>query len=83
MTAQMEALQQRILAQEAEMQELRARLAQAPAPQPVRDNQVVIAHPATDYFEKFRRMKAPEFEGSTDPLTDDEWLAQIRVILEW
>ena len=28
-------------------------------------------------------MKAPDFEGSPDPLIADEWLAQIQVILNF
>ena len=28
-------------------------------------------------------MKAPDFEGSSDPLVADEWLAQIQVILDF
>ena len=28
-------------------------------------------------------MKAPDFEGSSDPLVADEWLAQVQVILDF
>ncbi|GMN21072.1 hypothetical protein TIFTF001_040021, partial [Ficus carica] len=34
-------------------------------------------------FERFRRMKAPEFEGTTDPLEADNWLIDIQVILDF
>ena len=34
-------------------------------------------------FEQFRRMKAPEFEGTTDPLEADNWLIDIQVILDF
>ncbi|GMN29048.1 hypothetical protein TIFTF001_044316 [Ficus carica] len=33
-------------------------------------------------FERFRRMKAPEFEGTKDPLEADNWLIDIQVILD-
>ncbi|GMN64232.1 hypothetical protein TIFTF001_033317 [Ficus carica] len=33
--------------------------------------------------ERFRRMKAPEFEGPTDPITVDNWLIDIQVILDF
>ena len=28
-------------------------------------------------FERFRRMKPPEFKGSTDPLEAEEWLTSL------
>ncbi|GMN58255.1 hypothetical protein TIFTF001_027356 [Ficus carica] len=34
-------------------------------------------------FERFRRMKAPEFEGTTDPIEADNWLVDIQVILDF
>ncbi|GMN18638.1 hypothetical protein TIFTF001_046168 [Ficus carica] len=34
-------------------------------------------------YERFRRMKAPEFEGTTDPLVADNWLIDIQVILDF
>ncbi|GMN72038.1 hypothetical protein TIFTF001_051918 [Ficus carica] len=34
-------------------------------------------------FERFRRMKAPEFEGPTDPIAADNWLIDIQVILDF
>ncbi|GMN69674.1 hypothetical protein TIFTF001_038717 [Ficus carica] len=32
---------------------------------------------------RFRRMKAPEFEGTTDPIETDNWLIDIQVILDF
>ncbi|GMN62983.1 hypothetical protein TIFTF001_032061 [Ficus carica] len=32
-------------------------------------------------YERFRRMKAPEFEGPTDTIVADNWLIDIQVIL--
>ncbi|GMN74374.1 hypothetical protein TIFTF001_052362 [Ficus carica] len=34
-------------------------------------------------YERFRRMKAPEFEGTTDPIAADNWLIDIQVILNF
>ncbi|GMN21605.1 hypothetical protein TIFTF001_040066 [Ficus carica] len=34
-------------------------------------------------YERFRRMKAPEFEGPTDPIAVDNWLIDIQVILDF
>ncbi|GMN31129.1 hypothetical protein TIFTF001_041545 [Ficus carica] len=34
-------------------------------------------------YERFRRMKAPEFEGLTDPVAADNWLIDIQVILDF
>ena len=34
-------------------------------------------------FERFRRMKPPEFEGSTDPLEAEEWLTSLQIILNF
>ncbi|GMN23223.1 hypothetical protein TIFTF001_043654 [Ficus carica] len=34
-------------------------------------------------YERFRRMKAPEFEGPTDPIVADNWLIDIQVILDF
>ncbi|GMN66406.1 hypothetical protein TIFTF001_035471 [Ficus carica] len=34
-------------------------------------------------FERFRRMKAPEFEGLTDPIEANNWLIDIQVILDF
>ena len=38
---------------------------------------------AVDLFERFRRMRAPEFEGSTDPLVADEWISEIKTIFNF
>ncbi|GMN24924.1 hypothetical protein TIFTF001_043832 [Ficus carica] len=34
-------------------------------------------------YERFRRMKAPEFEGTMDPIAADNWLIDIQVILDF
>ncbi|GMN67923.1 hypothetical protein TIFTF001_036977 [Ficus carica] len=34
-------------------------------------------------YEWFRRMKAPEFEGLTDPIEADNWIIDIQVILDF
>ncbi|GMN69550.1 hypothetical protein TIFTF001_038595 [Ficus carica] len=34
-------------------------------------------------YERFRRMKAPEFEGLTDPMKADNWLIDIQLILDF
>ena len=34
-------------------------------------------------YERFRRMKAPEFEGPADPIVADNWLIDIQVILDF
>ena len=34
-------------------------------------------------YERFRRMKAPEFEGTADPIAADNWLIDIQVILDF
>ncbi|GMN21986.1 hypothetical protein TIFTF001_040153 [Ficus carica] len=34
-------------------------------------------------YELFRRMKAPEFKGPTDPIAADNWLIDIQVILDF
>ncbi|GMN71254.1 hypothetical protein TIFTF001_053370 [Ficus carica] len=34
-------------------------------------------------YERFRRMKAPKFEGLTDPVAADNWLIDIQVILDF
>ena len=42
--------------------------------------QVVVAD---DLFERFRRMRAPDFEGSTDPLVADEWMSEMKKIFNF
>ncbi|GMN62288.1 hypothetical protein TIFTF001_031363 [Ficus carica] len=34
-------------------------------------------------YERFRSMKAPKFEGPTDPIAADNWLIDIQVILDF
>ncbi|GMN70152.1 hypothetical protein TIFTF001_039196 [Ficus carica] len=34
-------------------------------------------------YERFRRMKAPEFEGPTDPIKADNWWIDIQIILDF
>ncbi|GMN28268.1 hypothetical protein TIFTF001_041143 [Ficus carica] len=34
-------------------------------------------------YERFRRMKAPEFEGTMDPIATDNWLIDIQVIMDF
>jgi len=36
-----------------------------------------------DLFERFRMMRAPVFEGSTDPLVADEWMSKINTIFNF
>ena len=53
-----------------------------PMPQPAAN--LIIAEPVrADLYEKFRRMRAPEFEGSSDPLVADEWLSGLQVIFDF
>ena len=35
------------------------------------------------WYERFRRMKAPRFEGPTDPIVANNWLIDIQVILDF
>ena len=47
-----------------------------PTPQPIIHHASPIpANP--DLYERFRRMKAPDFKRSPDSLVADEWLAQM------
>ena len=34
-------------------------------------------------YERFRRMKPPEFEGSTNPLEAEEWLTSLQIVLNF
>ncbi|GMN26236.1 hypothetical protein TIFTF001_040822 [Ficus carica] len=36
-----------------------------------------------ELYDSFRRMKAPEFEGSTNPIDADNWLIDLQVILNF
>ena len=60
------------------------------APQVPRVHQEVPLAPANPplvredlLYERFRWMKAPEFEGLTDPIEADNWLIDIQVILDF
>ena len=47
----------------------------APEPQPVLNLEPL--------YERFRRMRPPEFEGSTNPLEAEDWLSSLQVIMEF
>ena len=95
----LQALSQRLEAQEVTIQGLRAEIQQQradqnvdvlpqviPHAQPVRipaANHIVAAPPQPDLYERFRRMRAADFEGSSDPLVADEWLSGLQVILDF
>ncbi|GMN56219.1 hypothetical protein TIFTF001_025336 [Ficus carica] len=34
-------------------------------------------------YERFRHMKQPEFEGSTNPLEAEEWLTSLQIVLNF
>ena len=86
-------------AQEVTIQELRAEIQQQradqnvdalpqviPHTQPVRiptANPIVAAPAQPDLYERFRRMCAADFEGSSDPLVADKWLFGLQVILDF
>jgi hypothetical protein len=36
-----------------------------------------------ELYDRFRRMKAPEFEGSTNPIDADNWLIDLQVALNF
>ena len=44
---------------------------------------VPLAQTPEELYDKFRRMKAPEFEGSANPIEADNWLIDIQVILNF
>ena len=79
-------MQQRLEAQAAEIQGLRGELLQAQnqartqaqyqAPPPAPPPQQLVIHqaamvPNPNLYEKFKCMKVPDFEGSSDPLVTD------------
>ena len=81
------------------MQELRAKLLQqrveknqnvdpkevptlSPVPK-IATNPIVAAPPRCDFYERFKCMRALEFEGSSDLLVVDEWLPSMKVILDF
>ncbi|GMN32034.1 hypothetical protein TIFTF001_041674 [Ficus carica] len=86
-------LQRQLLEQQQETNRLREQLAQinqrpqanepeAPvAPMGVQANLPPVREDLL--YERFRRMKAPEFEGPTDPIAADNWLIDIQVILNF
>ncbi|GMN48237.1 hypothetical protein TIFTF001_017416 [Ficus carica] len=51
------------------------------APAGIQANQPLVREDLL--YERFRRMKAPEFEGPTDPIEADNWLIDIQVILDF
>ena len=93
LTAVLAAVQQRLEAQDAILERLPNAIHQAPVPPapivpvPQAINQVVPAPPIqnneANLYERFRRARAPEFEGSYDPLVADEWLAQMERIFNF
>ncbi|GMN33520.1 hypothetical protein TIFTF001_048265 [Ficus carica] len=90
-------LQRRLEDQEREMQNLREQLAQQnqeiPPPPTVPAQPAAPAVPAAQagqpvirqepLYERFRRMKPPEFEGSTNPLEAEEWLTSLQIVLNF
>ena len=44
---------------------------------------VPLVRTPEEVYDKFRRMKAPEFEGSTNPIEADNWLVDLQVILNF
>ena len=84
-------LQARLDAQEQENQVIRQQLAQLTQqqpqveipPPPVPAAPAVPVNPEEPLFERFRRMKPPEFKGSTDLLEAEEWLTSLQIILNF
>ncbi|KAL5543861.1 hypothetical protein UlMin_007645 [Ulmus minor] len=85
----------RLEEQEAEIKNLRQQLDQrdellqpeakdeqdlAPLPAPPAPRQMEVRH--EPLYERFRRMRPPEFHGSIDPLVAEEWLSSIQTILD-
>ncbi|KAL5570666.1 hypothetical protein UlMin_027241 [Ulmus minor] len=89
-------MQQRMEAQEAEIQNLRRQQnhseqgheeehesgpeIEQPVPPRAPEHPVIQQEPL---YERFRRMKPDEFEGSSDPLVAEEWLSSIQTILDF
>ncbi|KAL5570682.1 hypothetical protein UlMin_020279 [Ulmus minor] len=89
-------IQQRMEAQEAEIQNLRRQQnhseqgheeehesgpeIEQPVPPRAPEHPVIQQEPL---YERFRRMKPDEFEGSSDPLVAEEWLSSIQTILDF
>ncbi|GMN20079.1 hypothetical protein TIFTF001_042997 [Ficus carica] len=42
-----------------------------------------LVRTSEELYEKFRRMKASKFEGSTNPIKADNWLVDLQVILNF
>ncbi|GMN20977.1 hypothetical protein TIFTF001_043212 [Ficus carica] len=42
-----------------------------------------LARTPKELYDKFRRMKAPEFEGSTNPIEADNWLIDLQIVLNF
>ncbi|GMN24941.1 hypothetical protein TIFTF001_047694 [Ficus carica] len=89
--------QRRLEDQEREMQNLHEQLAQQnqeiPPPPAVPAQPAAPAVPAAQggqpvirqepLYGRFRRMKPPEFEGSTNPLEAEEWLTSLQIVLNF
>ena len=89
-------MQQRMEAQEAEIQNLRRQQnhseqgheeehgsgpeIEQPVPPRAPEHPVIQQEPL---YERFRRMKPDEFEGSSDPLVAEEWISSIQTILDF
>ncbi|KAL5538128.1 hypothetical protein UlMin_046157 [Ulmus minor] len=89
-------MQQRMEAQEAEIQNLRRQQnhseqgheeehesgpeIEQPVPPRAPEHPVIQQEPL---YERFRRMKPDEFEGSSNPLVAEEWLSSIQTILDF
>ncbi|KAL5555170.1 hypothetical protein UlMin_037406 [Ulmus minor] len=96
LVAMMANMQQRMEAQEAEIQNLRRHQnhseqgheeepksgpeIEQPVPLRALEHPVIQQEPL---YERFRRMKPDEFEGSSDPLVAEEWLSSIQTILDF
>ncbi|KAL5539055.1 hypothetical protein UlMin_044547 [Ulmus minor] len=96
LVAMMANMQQRMEAQEAEIQNLRRQRnhseqgheeeheSEPEIEQPVPPR--APEHPVIRQellYERFRRMKPDEFEGSSDPLVAEEWISSIQTILDF
>lgn len=56
------------------------------APRPQDNPVLLVLRPVIrkdELYERFKRMKVPEFEGSIDPLVADDWLLEIQVVLDF
>ncbi|KAL5564662.1 hypothetical protein UlMin_027826 [Ulmus minor] len=96
LVAMMANMQQRMEAQEAEIQNLRRQQnhseqgheeehesgpeIEQPVPPRAPGQPAIQQEPL---YERFRRMKPDEFEGSSDPLVAEEWLSSIQTILDF